>query len=86
MHWFGVEPGQYHSRFHLACLPKIGFIESSDEFAFTFLNPGQVIRGAHIMPAFSKGHTLTLLPAMKSVARVLSPDETDNWVNFYVNM
>jgi hypothetical protein len=86
VHWFGVEPGWYHSGFHLARLPKIGFIKSLDEFTFTFLDPGQVIRGAHIMPAFSKGRILTLLPATKSVARVLSPDETDDWVNFYVNM
>ena len=84
--WFGVEPGRYRSGFHLACLPKIGFVESSDEFTFTFLDPGQVIRGAHIMPAFSEGHTSTLLPVTKSVAQVLNPDETDDWVNFYVNM
>ena len=68
MRWFGVEPGQYHSGFHLACLPKIGFVKSSDEFTFTFLDPGQVIRGAHIMPTFSEGHTSTLLLATKSVA------------------
>jgi hypothetical protein len=46
--WFGVEPGRYRHGFHLARLPKIGFVESSDEYAFTFLDPGQVIRGAHI--------------------------------------
>jgi hypothetical protein len=84
--WFGVEPGRYRHGFHLAHLPKIGFVESSDEFAFSFLDPGQVIRGAHIMPAFSEGRTSTLLPATKSVAQVLSPDEMDDWVNFYVNM
>ena len=84
--WFGVESGRYHHGFHLACLPKIGFVESSDEYTFTFLDPGQVIRGAHIIPAFSEGRTSTLLPATKSVACVLRPDEKDNWVNFYVNM
>ena len=84
--WFGVEPGRYRHGFHLARLPKIGFVESSDEYAFTFLDPGQVIRGAHITPAFSEGRTSTLLPATKSVARVLRPDEKDDWVNFYVNM
>ena len=86
MQWFSVEPGQYQHGFHLAHLPKISFMESSDEYAFTFLDPKQVIRGAHIIPTFSEGCTLTLLPATKSVARVLSPDEKDDWVNFYVNM
>jgi hypothetical protein len=84
--WSGVEPGRYHHGFHLAQLPKIGFVESSDDYAFTFLDPGQVIRGAHITPAFFEGRTSALLPATKSQVRVLSPDETDDWVNFYVNM
>jgi hypothetical protein len=66
--WFGVEPGQYRHGFHLAHLPKISFVESSDEYAFTFLDPKQVIRGAHIIPVFSEGCTSTLLPATKSVA------------------
>ena len=83
--WFGVEP-RYQHGFQRACLPKIGFVESSDEYAFTFLDPKQVIRGAHIIPAFSEGRTSTLLPVEKSVARVLSPDEKDDWVNFYVNV
>ncbi len=66
--WFSVEPGRYWHGFHLAHLPKIGFVESLDEYAFTFLDPKQVIRGAHIIPTFSEGCTLTLLPATKSVA------------------
>ena len=84
--WFSVEPGQYRHGFHLARLPKIGFVESSDEYAFTFLDPKQVIQGAHIIPVFSEGCTSTLLPATKLVAWVLSADEKDDWVNFYVNM
>jgi hypothetical protein len=84
--WFGVEPGRYRHGFHLAHLPKLSFVESSDEYAFTFLDPRQVIRGAHITPAFSEGHMSSLLPATRSVARVLAPGENDDWVNFYVNM
>src|SRR5216683_2040291 len=84
--WFRVEPGRYCHGFHLAQLPKIGFVESLDDYAFIFLDPRQVIRGAHITPAFFKGRTSALLPATKSQLQVLSPDETDDWVNFYVNM
>ena len=84
--WFGVEPGRYRHGFHLARLPKLGFVESLDEYAFMFLDPGQVIRGAHITPAFSEGRTSSLLPATRSVAQVLAPGENDDWVNFYVNM
>jgi hypothetical protein len=84
--WFGMEPSPYHHGFHLARLPKIGFVEASDNYAFTFLDPAQVVRGTHIIPAFSAGRTSALLPVTKSVARVLNPDDEDDWVNFYVNM
>jgi hypothetical protein len=84
--WFGMEPGRYHHGFHYARLPKVGFVESTDPYAFTFLDPAQVIRGAHVIPAFSEGHTQDLLPATTSVARVLNSTDEDDWVNFYVNM
>jgi hypothetical protein len=84
--WFGMEPGQYYHGFRHARLPKIGFVESTDEFAFTFLDPVQVIRGAHIIPAFAEGRTSTLLPVTKSIARVLNPEDESDWLNFYVNM
>ena len=69
-----------------AQLPKIGFVESSDDYAFGFLNPAQAIRGMHVIPAFSEGRTSALLPTTNSLARVLNPEEIDDWVNFYVNM
>jgi hypothetical protein len=84
--WFGMEPGPYSHGFHHARLPKIGFVEASDNYAFTFLDPAQVVRGAHLIPAFSAGRTSALLPVTKSVARILNPDDEDDWVNFYVNM
>jgi len=39
-----------------------------------------------MIPAFSEGRTSALLPATKSLARVLNPEDEDDWVNFYVNM
>ena len=84
--WFGMEPGRYRHGFHYARLPKIGFVESTDAYTFTFLDPAHVIRGAHVIPAFSEGRTQNLLPATTSVARVLNPRDTDDWLNFYVNM
>lgn len=84
--WFGMEQGQYRHGFHCANLPKIGFVESTDPYDFTFLDPAQVIRGVHIIPAFSEGRTKDLLQATKSVARILNPEDEDDWVNFYVNV
>jgi hypothetical protein len=84
--WFGMEWKPYHHGFHHACLPKIGFIKSLDYYAFTFLNLAQVIRGVHLIPAFSEKRTSDLLPVTSSMACILNPNEQDDWLNFYVNM
>ena len=83
--WFGDEPG-YHSGFRRARLPKIGFVESTDDFAFSFVDPADVIRGSHLIPAFNAGRSAVLLPYSPSIARRLKPEEVDDWLNFYVNM
>ena len=83
--WFGSEPG-YNWGFSRARLPKIGFVDWNDPFAFTFLDPAHVVRGCHLIPAFAEGRTSTLLPEGGSAARVLVAEETDDWLNFYVGM
>jgi len=83
--WFGAEPG-YKSGSSCSHLPKIGFVESSDDYAFGFLDPAHIIRGCHLIPAFVEGHTSHLLPYPQSHARMLEPDTNDDWTNFYVGM
>ena len=83
--WFGDEPG-YRSGFCRARLPKIGFVESTDDFAFSFVDPANVIRGCHLIPAFDAGRSADLLPHSHSIARCLNPEDVDDWLNFYVNM
>jgi hypothetical protein len=84
--WFGMEPGRYRHGIHFGRLPKIGFVESTDKYAFTFLDPRKAIRGAYLISAFAEGCSSALLPAKKSAARVLNPNKEDDWLNFYVNM
>jgi len=85
--WFGAEPGYRHG-FQRAKLPKIGFVPSSDEYAFGFLDPRHVVRSCHLIPAFHCGRTSELLPVAKTDARCLQDGQTqtDDWTNFYVNM
>ena len=83
--WFGDEPG-YRSGFCRARLPKIGFVESTDDFAFSFVDPANVIHGCHLIPAFHAGQSADLLPHSHSIARCLNPEDIDDWLNFYVNI
>ena len=83
--WFGDQSG-YRSGFSKARLPKIGFVESTDEFTFSFVDPALVIRGCHLIPAFNGGRGNWLLSKSYSIARSLKSEDADDWLHFYVNM
>ena len=82
--WFGVEPS-YRWGFKAARLPKIGFVPDTDSSAFGFLDPSLVIRGCHLVPSFADGRTATLLNT-STLTAARQPDETDDWMNYYVMM
>jgi hypothetical protein len=67
-----------------ARLPKVAFVDESDRDAFGFLNPGQVIRGVHLIPAFASGRGSSSLRYGRSFAR--QGDDLDDWEAFYVGM
>lgn len=71
--------GMKHAR-----LPKVAFVEESDTDAFGFLNPAQVIRGTHLIPAFASGRGVSSFPHGKSFAR--PGGELDDWEMYYVGM
>lgn len=64
-------------------LPRVGFYEGAEPSAFGFLDPEVVIRGVHLIPAFTYGQTSALLP--HSIARQSSDSDKD-WEWFYINM
>lgn len=69
----------------VARLPRVGFVPETDPYAFGFLDPDVVLRGCHLIPAFHYGRTRDLLGTdQPTAARPLG--ETDDWVNYYVNM
>jgi hypothetical protein len=71
--------GMKHAR-----LPKVGFVEESDPDAFGFLDPGQVVRGAHLIPAFASGRGTSALRYGQSLAR--PEGDLDDWEEHYVGM
>jgi len=64
-------------------LPRIGFLDRDDSSAFGFLDPALVIRGVHLIPAFSYG-TSQQIPANSPARHPL--DDIEEWNYFYINM
>ncbi|KAK7021661.1 GLOBIN domain-containing protein, partial [Favolaschia claudopus] len=76
--WFGRDLG-YKAGWQARRLHRVGFVDFEDGGAFGFLDPSEVIRAAHIIPAFHYGRTTDLLPP--SIAR--RPDQDDTDFRFY---
>jgi hypothetical protein len=81
--WFGVVPG-YHWGLKNARLSKIGFTPSDSGTTFGFVDPSLALHACHLIPAFSEGHTDSLLHYRPSVAR--ETNTFNNWAAYYVNM
>ena len=80
--WLGVMPGHKWG-IKKARLPKIRFIPDSPG-AFRFLDPTLVLHACHLISAFAKGRTDSLLPHSSSVAR--ENGDIDDWTVYYANM
>lgn len=81
--WFGRENGVPLTSFDTLRLPRIGFVPDDDPRPFGFVDPNEVLRAAHLIPAFAHGRTGNLLPS----SSVRQPREEDkDSVFYYVNM
>jgi hypothetical protein len=81
--WYGRD-FKHRAGWNAKRLHRIGFVDGDDPFAFGFLDPQHVIRGVHLIPAFSHGRTGSLLQP-KSIARSASEGDED-WQFYYVGM
>ncbi|KAG2743054.1 hypothetical protein P692DRAFT_20878962 [Suillus brevipes Sb2] len=80
--WFGRDL-EHRAGWRAKRLHRVGFIPHSDPGAFRFIDLKQIIRGIHMIPAFTKGHTTDLLPP----SIVCHPSENDeDWIYYYVNL
>ncbi|EIW63728.1 uncharacterized protein TRAVEDRAFT_110907, partial [Trametes versicolor FP-101664 SS1] len=82
--WFARDP-TYSAGFQHRQIPRLAFVADDDPDlnAFGFVDPADVLRGAHIMPSFDSGTTDDYLPS-DSVARQNSEDE--DYVYYFVSM
>ncbi|KAI0073099.1 hypothetical protein K474DRAFT_1723253 [Panus rudis PR-1116 ss-1] len=74
---------RYRTGFQQKRLPRVKFLPAADPAAFSFIDPDEVIRGAHLIPAFAHGRTTDYLQHGDSVARL--DDHKDDWCFYYVN-
>jgi hypothetical protein len=87
--WYGTDPDpRYRFGWKGRRLPRIGFVDDTatenTSPAFGFIDPANIIRGVHLIPAFKDGLTSGLLDT-SSLAR--QPHEGDyDWNFFYINM
>ena len=81
--WFGRDLG-HQGGWNTKQLHRIGFVDGKDDAAFGFLDPQEVIRGVHLIPAFHYGRMRDLLPPSR-LARPGRLDNDEDWVVFYVN-
>jgi hypothetical protein len=84
--WFGPD-SEYKAGWGAKRLPRLSFVPVGDGIApsdvFGFLDPKDIIRGAHLIPAFMHEQTPDRLGS--SIAR--QPTENDlDWDFYHVNM
>lgn len=82
--WFAPAPEQRQYGIHAKRMPKLGFIDASNPEAFGFIDPGNVIRGCHIEPAFALGTTDQFLVG-PSIGRQ-ERDKDMDYFRYYANM
>jgi hypothetical protein len=66
---------------HTGLMPRIGFLPAEDKNAFGFVNPDDVIRSVHLIPAMGWGQTDEYMGS--SIARTW---EEKDWLYYYVNL
>jgi hypothetical protein len=87
--WFGHDY-THKSGFKYRRLPRIGFVPDASR-PMGFVDPNDVIRAAHIIPAFKYGRTdIYLGPSIARIpeAEGREPEEFDDedWTYYYVGM
>ena len=80
--WFGRDVST-NTGFSSRRLHRVGFIDGNDSAPFGFVNPKDVIRAVHLIPAYSYGRTQDILPP--SICRQYWEKDSD-WALYYVNM
>ncbi|KAL1724716.1 hypothetical protein EV714DRAFT_222555, partial [Schizophyllum commune] len=80
--WFAMDKSYRHG-FRAKRLPRVHFLPAEDADAFGFIDPKDIIRAVHAIPAFAHGRTAMHLPG-QTMAR--PHGESDDWKYHYISM
>ena len=80
--WYG-EDSNCHSGFSAQRLPRLGLIPHNTTAPFGFIDPNDVVRAAHLIPAFAYGHPNFYLPPSRAARAACENGE--DWTYYYVN-
>jgi hypothetical protein len=81
--WFRLDTSQGPSGFHSLRYPTVSFYQSSEQDAFGFVHPEEIIRAVHLIPRFRSGQTAEYLD-VPSQGRPEA--EASDWRQLNVNM
>jgi hypothetical protein len=65
-------------------LPRVSFVDGNEPCAFGFVDPADVVRAVHLIPAFNLGRTKKIM-GESQLARKGS-DKGKDWKKYYVGM
>lgn len=82
--WFGRDPDP-RPGWKAKRLFRLGFVPGNDGAAFGFLDPNQVIRSVHLIPAFKWGRVTTKYLPRSPIARGMKDPDSD-WQLYYISM
>ena len=74
VHWFGRDP-DHRGGFETRRLHRIGLMEPESPESYGFVDPSDVLRGVHLIPAFGIGKIVSGLT-----------DDKEDWEYFYISM
>jgi len=77
VHWFGRDP-DHQGGFNTRRLHRVGLLDSNEPTSYGFLNPSDVLRAVHLIPAFSTG----MIPSDGAD----SEKDSTRWEFYYVSM
>jgi hypothetical protein len=79
--WFKIDE-THRAGWKAKRLYRIKFIPSLEDGAFGFLDPNDVIRGAHVIPGFHYGNRH---PSLCDPASIWDLEEESDWEAYYIN-